>query len=160
MDTILVLGLGNILLSDEGVGVRVVERLQEKYGFPEGVQALDGGVRGLALLPYLEGVKRLLIVDAVAAGKEPGSLTRLEGDEVPALLSLKVSPHQEGLDDLLMAARLTDLYPEEVVLWGVEPAVMEAGLELSPPVAAQVDELVEKVVEELRRWGVEVRPAS
>lgn len=160
MAAILVLGLGNILLSDEGVGVRVVERLQEKYKFSEEVQVLDGGVRGLALLPYLEGVKRLLVVDAVAAGKEPGSLIRLEGEEVPSFLSPKVSPHQEGLADLLAAARLTDLYAEEVVLWGVEPAVMDTGLDLSPPVAARVDELVEKVVEELRRWGVEVRPTT
>ncbi len=157
MTTILVLGLGNILLSDEGVGVRVIERLQEKYEFPERVQVLDGGVRGLALSPYLEGVKRLLAVDAVAAEKEPGSLTRLEGDEVPAFLSPKISPHQEGLADLLMAARLTDLYPEEVVLWGMEPAVVDTGLELSPLVAAQVDELVKKVVEELQRWGIEAR---
>lgn len=157
MPPILVLGLGNILLGDEGVGVRVVERLHEKYELPDEVQALDGGVRGLALLPYLEGVRRLLIVDAVAAGKEPGSLIRMEGDDVPAFLSPKVSPHQEGLADLLIAARLTDLYPEEVVLWGVEPAVTETGLELSPPVAARVDDLVERVVEELRRWGVEVR---
>ncbi len=157
MATILVLGLGNILLGDEGVGVRVVEKLQERYELPEEVQALDGGVRGLALLPYLEGVGKLLVVDAVAAGQKPGTLIRLEGDEVPAFLSPKVSPHQEGLADLLIAARLIDLYPREVVLWGVEPAVVDTGLELSPPVAAQVDELMGRVVEELRRWGVEVR---
>ncbi|MDI6793189.1 MAG: HyaD/HybD family hydrogenase maturation endopeptidase [bacterium] len=154
---ILVLGLGNILLRDEGVGVRVIERLQEKYEFPEGVQVLDGGTGGLALSPYLEGVKRLLVVDAVAAGKEPGSLTRLEGKDVPSFLGLKLSPHQEGLADLLITAHLTGLYPEEVVLWGVEPAVVDTGLELSPPVAARVDELVEKVGGELRRWEVEVR---
>lgn len=157
MATILVLGLGNILLGDEGVGVRVVEKLQERYELPEEVQALDGGVRGLALLPYLEGVGKLLVVDAVAAGQKPGTLIRLEGDEVPAFLSPKVSPHQEGLADLLIAARLIDLYPREVVLWGVEPAVVDTGLELSPPVAAQMDELMGRVVEELRRWGVEVR---
>ena len=160
MGSVLVLGLGNILLSDEGVGVRVVERLQDKYEFPEGVQALDGGVRGLALLSYLEGVQRLLIVDAVSIGKEDGSLTRLEGDQVPAFLSPKVSPHQAGLADLLMVARLTELYPEEVVLWGVKPAVTDTGLELSSAVAARVDELVDKVVEELGRWGVEVRPTA
>ena len=160
MGSVLVLGLGNILLSEEGVGVRVVERLQDKYEFPEGVQALDGGVRGLALLSYLEGVQRLLIVDAVSIGKEDGSLTRLEGDQVPAFLSPKVSPHQAGLADLLMVARLTELYPEEVVLWGVKPAVTDTGLELSSAVAARVDELVDKVVEELGRWGVEVRPTA
>jgi len=147
--------LGNILLKDEGVGVRVIERLQEKYEFPEGVQVLDGGSRGLALLNYLEGVSKLLIVDAVQAGKEPGSLIRLANDEIPAFLSPKISPHQEGLADLLFAAKVVGLYPEEIVLWGVEPSEIETGLELTPLIASKVDELVEKVLEELRRWGVE-----
>ncbi len=160
MGQILILGLGNILLKDEGVGVRVVERLLERYELPEGVQALDGGSRGLALLNFLEGVSRLLIVDAVQAGKEPGTLIRLEGDEIPAFLSPKVSPHQEGLADLLFAAKVVGLYPEEVVLWGVEPAEIETGLELTPLIASKVDELVDKVIEELRRWGVELLPSE
>ena len=155
MGQILILGLGNILLKDEGVGVRVVERLLERYELPERVQALDGGSRGLALLNFLEGVSKLLIVDAVQAGEEPGTLIRLEGDEIPAFLSPKVSPHQEGLADLLFAAKVVGLYPEEVVLWGVEPAEIETGLELTPLIASKVDELIEKVLEELRRWGVE-----
>jgi len=157
VEKILVLGLGNILLSDEGVGVRVVERLQERYLFPERVQVLDGGVRGLALLPYLEDISKLLIIDAVKAGKEPGTLIRLEGDEIPAFFSPKISPHEEGLPDLLFAAQVLDLYPQEVVLWGVEPLKLETGLELSPLLASKVEELTEKVIEELRRWGVEPR---
>ncbi len=158
MSETLVLGLGNILLKDEGVGVRVVERLRERYVPPEGVEFLDGGVRGLALLPYLEGVSRLLIIDAVRAGKEPGTLVRLAGDEIPAVLSPKISPHQEGLADLLWVAKVSGPCPSEIVLWGVEPAHIETSLELSAPVEAQVDALVQKVIEELARWGVEVRP--
>ena len=154
----LILGVGNLLLSDEGVGVRVVERLVATYDLPEGVQTLDGGTLGLDLLYYLEGVENLLIVDAVKMGKEPGTLLRLEGDEVPAFLSIKISPHQIGIPDMLFAAKLKDLYPRNVVLWGVQPGVLDAGLDLSPPVAAQVDELVEKVVDELRRWEIEARP--
>ncbi len=160
MGDILVLGLGNILLRDEGVGVRVIERLLEKYEFPERVQVLDGGSRGLALLNYLEGVSKLLIVDAVQAGREPGTLIRLTGDEIPAFLSPKISPHQEGLADLLFAARMVDLYPEEIVLWGIEPEEIDTGLSLSPRIAAKVDELAEKVVEELERWGVKVARKS
>ena len=113
---------------------------------------------GLDHLYYLEGVENLLIIDAVEMGKEPGTLLRLEGDEVPAFLSIKVSPHQIGIPDMLFAAKLKDLYPRHVVLWGVQPGVLETGLELSPPVAAQVEVLVGKIVEELERWGLLVYP--
>ena len=159
----LILGVGNLLLSDEGVGLRVVERLAETYELPEGVQVLDGGTLGLDLLYHLEGadgrpVENLLIVDAVEMGKEPGTLLRLEGDEVPTFLSVKISPHQVGIPDMLFAAKLKDLYPPNVVLWGVQPDVLEVGLDLSPPVAAQVDVLVEKAVAELARWGEHLTP--
>jgi len=153
----LVLGLGNILLGDEGVGVRVVERLQELYEFPQEVQVLDGGTLALDLLPYVEDADRLLVIDALKIDAEPGAIARLEGDEVPAFLSVKISPHQMGLADLLAVARLRDRLPEQLVLWGVQPAVMRPGLELSSPVAAQVEVLVEKVVAELSRWGIEPR---
>jgi hydrogenase maturation protease len=151
----LVLGLGNILLSDEGVGVRVVERLQELYEFPQEVQVLDGGTLALDLLPYVEETDRLLVIDALEMGAEPGAIARLESDEVPAFLSVKLSPHQMGLADLLAAARLRDVYPEQLVLWGMQPGVMRPGLELSPPVAAQVEVLVDRVLAELSLWGIE-----
>jgi hydrogenase maturation protease len=151
----LVLGLGNILLGDEGVGVRVVERLQELYEFPPEVRVLDGGTLALDLLPYVEDADRLLVIDALEMGAEPGEIARLESDQVPAFLSVKLSPHQMGLADLLAAARLRNSYPEELVLWGVQPAVMRPGLALSPPVAAQVEVLVNRALAELSRWGIE-----
>ncbi|MGD1993408.1 MAG: HyaD/HybD family hydrogenase maturation endopeptidase [Anaerolineae bacterium] len=154
----LILGVGNLLVSDEGVGLRILERLAATYELPEEVQTLDGGTLGLDLLYYLEGVKNLLIFDAVEMGKQPGALIRLEGDEVPSFLSVKISPHQIGIPDMLFAAKLRDLYPQELVLWGVQPGVLEMGLKLSPPVAAQVEVVVEKAVEELTRWGVPPTP--
>ncbi len=155
---VLVLGLGNILMQDDGLGVRAVKRLEEQYVLPEGVQALDGGVRGLALLPYLEDVSRLLIVDALRQeDRQPGSVIRLEGEDIPSFFSLKISSHQAGVADLLGAARVAGICPAEVVLWGMTPAQIDVGLELSPPVAAGIEALVEKVVQELRRWGVDVR---
>lgn len=156
----LVLGAGNLLLSDEGVGIHVIRRLEELYDLPEGVQILDGGTLGLDLLFYLEGVENLVIVDAVEMDQEPGSLTRLEGDEVPSFLSLKMSPHQIGIPDMLFAAKLRDMYPRNVVLWGVQPGLLVAGLELSPPVAAQLDVLVSKVLEELEAWGEHPAPRA
>jgi hydrogenase maturation protease len=156
----LLLGVGNLLLSDEGVGLRVLERLVTSYELPEEVQALDGGTLGLDLLYYLEGTENLLIVDAVEMGKEAGSVIRLEGDEVPSFLSLKVSPHQVGIPDVLFAAKLRDICPRNVVLWGVQPGSLEPGLQLSPQVEAQVDELVDQVLDQLAQWGTPISPIS
>jgi hydrogenase maturation protease len=157
----LVLGLGNILLGDEGVGVRVVERLLARYDLPKGVRAMDGGTLGLDLLPYLQDAGRLLVVDAVQAHQPPGTLIRLRGQEIPIFLdAARVSPHQDGLHDLLAAAMLKGYLPEDVVLWGVQAESLGVGLDLSPSVAARVDELVEKVIEELARWNVVVQGAG
>jgi hydrogenase maturation protease len=153
----LVLGLGNILLGDEGVGVRVIERFLEQYELPEGagVRVMDGGTLGLDLLPYLQDASRLLVVDAVQARKPPGTLFRLVGSEVPIFLDAsKVSAHQEGLQDLLAVAALKGYLPDELILWGVQIESLGVSLELSPAVAAQVDALVEKVLEELAHWGI------
>lgn len=149
------LGLGNILLGDEGVGVRVVERLEALYDFPDGTQVLDGGTLALDLLPYVEDTDRLVVIDAADMGAEPGTVVRIVDEEVPTFLSIKVSPHQMGLADILSATRLRDLYPEELVLWGVQPGEIEATLELSAPVAAQVEALADGVLADLSRWGVE-----
>ncbi|MFN2220210.1 MAG: HyaD/HybD family hydrogenase maturation endopeptidase [Anaerolineae bacterium] len=158
MSETLVLGLGNILLGDEGVGVRVIERLLEQYDFPEGVQVMDGGTLGLDLLPYVEDASRLLVVDAVQARKPPGTLVRMAGDEIPVFLDAsKVSPHQEGLQDLLAVAMLKGYLPGEVVFWGVQVESLGVGLDLSEAVAGQVEALAGKVLAELARWGVSVQ---
>jgi hydrogenase maturation protease len=153
---ILILGLGNILLQDEGLGVRAAERLAARYRLPPDVQLMDGGVMGLDLLPHLEGVSHLLITDAVQTGRPPGSLVRLEGEAIPAALSLKMSMHQVGLQELLALAGFQGTLPERVVLWGLEPASLDWGLELSAPIATQIDALVDAAVGELRAWGVEL----
>jgi hydrogenase maturation protease len=151
---ILVLGIGNLVMSDDGIGVRVVQQLAERYRFPAGVTVLDGGTLGLDLLPRLEGVARLLVVDAVETGRAPGTLVRLAGDDVPIVLETKLSPHQMGLKDLLAVAMLQGFAPQEMVLWGVQPERIEMSMELSPVVAAQLETLVEKVLAELTGWGV------
>ncbi len=114
---------------------------------------IDGGTLGLDLLAYVENAQRLVVVDALELRAEPGTVTRLEGEQVPAFFAHKVSVHQMGLVDLLGAAKLTGHTPEELVLWGVQPATLAPGLELSPLVQAQVDALVENVLAELARWG-------
>lgn len=157
----LVLGLGNILLGDEGVGVRVIERLRERYDFSKKVQVMDGGTLGLDLLPYVQDTSRLLVLDAVQAKEPPGALVRLASGEIPIFLdACKVSAHQEGLQDLLAVAALKGYLPPDVVFWGVQIDSLRVGLALSPVVAEQVDSLVEKVVDELARWGFQPHPGA
>jgi hydrogenase maturation protease len=116
---------------------------------------LDGGTLALDLLPYVEDTDRLVVIDAVDMGAEPGTTVRIVDEEVPTFLSIKVSPHQMGLADILSATRLRDHYPEEVVLWGVQPGVIQATLELSEPVTGKMETLVDGVLADLSRWGIE-----
>jgi hydrogenase maturation protease len=145
----LILGVGNYILSDDGLSVHVLERLQANNLIPDNIQMVDGGTCGLDLLQYLEGVSNLIIIDAVKTRDGiPGSIIRLDGDQVPAYLSLKISPHDIGLPDLLATAKLRDLYPEKIVVFGIQPASLELGVELSPEVASKVDELIELIQNE------------
>jgi hydrogenase maturation protease len=145
-----VLGVGNLIMRDEGVGVRCVERLEATGALPAGVTAIDGGTSTNELLGDLEDLDLLVIVDAVASGGEPGSLVRLEGDQIPSAFSNKMSPHQHGINDLLATLRLIGRAPARVVLLGVTPARIELGMELSPVVAAALPALCDRVVAELR----------
>ncbi len=154
---ILVLGIGNILMTDEGAGVHAVEELKKRYRLSEGVEVLDGGTAGLDLLPYIANRDCLLIVDAVRGGKPPGSVMVFEGEEIPAVLSAKLSPHQIGLSDLLLAARLKGELPKHRVLFGIEPGIVRAGLGLSDEVRAGMDGLLEAIVERIGRIGPQGR---
>ncbi len=156
----LVLGLGNVLLHDEGIGVWVAESLRRRFEFPASVTVLEGGTLGLDLLPWLDGVERLLLIDAVGLGGAPGSTARLEGDRVPAVLDVKISPHQVGIRDLVAAARLVGSEPAQVVLWGMEPGRIDPGTGFSPRVAEALPALRAEVLEELRRWGVPGAPVA
>jgi hydrogenase maturation protease len=160
--SILVLGIGNLIMSDDGIGVRVVQRLLEGYRFPAGVTVMDGGTLGLDLLPKLEGVKKLLLLDAVETGRGAGSIVRISGEEIPRAMKTRLSPHQAGLQDLLLLllAELQGQIPEEMVLLGVQPEHIGIGLELSAQVAASLDPLAALALEELERWDVNIEPAT
>jgi hydrogenase maturation protease len=156
--TVLVLGIGNLVMSDDGVGVVVVQRLQREYRLPGYVDVMDGGTLGLDILPRLEGIERLVVVDAVETGQKPGTCVRLTGEELPIALETKISPHQMGLKDLLAVARLMGHFPREMVLIGVQPGDIEIGTELTPAVEAQVDNMLAAVVAELATWGISPEP--
>jgi hydrogenase maturation protease len=153
MGKTLVLGLGNILLRDEGVGVRVVEALAERYVLPAEVEVVDGGTCGMELLDTLAGCAHLLVCDAVRTGAAPGSVVKLSGDQVPALFQVRYSPHQLGLMDVLATLNLTGEAPATLTLVGIVPADLRLGLELSPVVAEAAEQAVEALAAELRGLG-------
>jgi hydrogenase maturation protease len=148
------IGLGNLLLRDEGVGVQAVQAVQERYQLPPELEVVDGGTAGLDLLPYVEGRDRVLFVDAVNFRQAPGYIGVLEKREIPALFTPKDSLHHLGLMDILAAAQLLDLAPKDVCLIGIQPQVIEPGLELSELLQARLEPLLDLIIAKLRDWGL------
>jgi hydrogenase maturation protease len=155
---ILVMGIGNLLLQDEGAGVRAVEDFERRFEIPACVELLDGGTSGIELLQYIQGRDVLILIDVVRTGAPCGTLTRFEGEDVPAVFQKKISPHQLGISDLLATSRLTDTMPEKVVLFGIEPKSIDTGLELTAEVAGNIFGLTELVADELRALGLRIEP--
>jgi hydrogenase maturation protease len=157
-ETILVLGIGNLLWADEGFGVRAVEAFGRRYACEERVVLLDGGTQGLYLLPHVQQASRLIVFDAIDYGLEPGTLKVILDDDVPCYMGAKqMSLHQTGFQDVLAAARLTGQYPRSLVLIGVQPLELkDYGGSLREVVRARIDPAVEIAAEWLRRWGVGV----
>ncbi|MDG3084586.1 HyaD/HybD family hydrogenase maturation endopeptidase [Vibrio hannami] len=152
---VLILGVGNLLLSDESIGVHVVNHLEQKYQFPEGVELLDGGTAGMELLDYIASREHVIIIDAVLTGDAPGTVVDLYDDEVPALFNNKVSPHQLGLSDLLGALKLTGESPENIYLVGIIPESVEPGLEMTDTVSGQLENMSQRVLTYLDKIGVQ-----
>jgi hydrogenase maturation protease len=142
-----VLGVGNLLMADEGVGVRTIEALEASRRLPADVRVIDGGTSTHELLGDLENLELLVIVDAVASQESPGSIVYLEGDQIPSEFSNRLSPHQHGINDLLAKLRLLGRAPARLALLGVVPQRIQLGLELSPVVAAAVPVVCDRVVE-------------
>src|SRR5512143_2132560 len=155
---VLVLGIGNVLMTDDSVGIRVINELERRFRFPENVELLDGGTSGIELLSYIVNRDYLIIVDAIKSDFPPGTVVRVEGEDVPAKFMTRISPHQLGLSDLLAAASLTGDVPENMVLFGMEPKRIELGFELSDEVKANFEKLLETVVGELIKIGVAPEP--
>ena len=150
---VLVLGLGNVVCTDDGAGIAAIHKLMREYDLPEGVLALDGGTLGLSLLPLVDSADQVILVDAIKADGPPGTQVRIEGEEVAPAVYERLSPHQIGVADLLAGASLLDRYPDRVVVIGVVPESIELGIERTPAVQASIPELVERVVKELTAMG-------
>lgn len=147
MSDTMVLGIGNILLSDEGLGVRLMEELKKRKRLPPQVDLLDGGTLGFALLSHLEGVKRLIVLDAVRGGKEAGACYEFSGSEVDAYFQAKLSLHQLGIKEVFAALEVMDKAIDEIIILGIEPLTLEVGLELSEPVRKSLPRIVARVEE-------------
>jgi len=151
---IMILGVGCILFTDEGFGIRVIEKLQELYEFPENVSVVDGGVLGINLLGVISEADHLIVVDAVRNKGEAGSLYRLEGDAIPDRIRAKNSLHQVDFLEALTMCQALDKVPKTVIL-GVEPEDIETlGIELTSTTRSKVNSMIVMVLKELDRLGV------
>ncbi len=145
---VLVLGVGNILMGDEGIGVRVIESLKDCQ-LPEGVELFDGGTASLELLSIFSDRKKLVIIDAIRGGQEAGAVYRFNFEDLTYRKDFATSLHQIGITDTLNQAKILGCLPEEVVLIGIEPATIKPGLELSPEIAAVIPRVKEVILKEL-----------
>ncbi|MDR0482101.1 MAG: hydrogenase maturation protease [Cellulomonadaceae bacterium] len=145
-----VLGVGNPIMGDDGVGVELLARLEKSLP-DERVEYVYGGISGMDLVPVVQDATRLLVLDAIA-GTTPGEVRTVQGDQIPRLLAAKLSPHQVGLLDLLAAARLLGNEPEEIVVVGVTPECVDISVGLSAPVEAALDEAVRQATAVITTW--------
>ncbi len=151
--SLLILGLGNVICGDDGLGVVAAERLRREFEIPTGVEVLDGGTLGLALLAHVTRAQNLILLDAIRADAPPGTLVRLAGDDVGPAVRERLSVHQIGVADLLDAMRLLDEVPRRMMLLGLVPATLELSVERSPAVEESLDRLVTAAVREAAELG-------
>lgn len=160
---ILLLGIGNVLWADEGFGVRVIERLQKNYRFPECVKVMDGGTQGMYLVEHVQAADVLVVFDAVDYGLPPGTLKRIENDEVPNFLGAKkMSLHQTGFQEVLAMAQMLGRYPRHLLLIGVQPVELDDyGGSLRPQTKAQIQPAIDTALAYLDAFGIgaETAPA-
>lgn len=149
----LVIGLGNPLMGDDGLGIAALTALRERWALEPEPELVDGGTWGMNLLPLIEGSDRVLFLDAINTGAEPGTLVVLERDQLPRFLATKLSPHQIDLREVLALAELRGTLPSQAVAIGLQPARVEMAVELSPQLEEHLPELLEKTIERLARWG-------
>ncbi|MBN2654775.1 MAG: HyaD/HybD family hydrogenase maturation endopeptidase [Nitrospirae bacterium] len=155
-----VIGLGNILMMDEGVGVVAAKKMGQRLKCAPEVEFFDGGTMGLELMPYIEGREKVLIIDAVDFGKDPGYIGVLRNEEIPSAFSSKVSLHNVGLADIIFVLKLSGTLPPEICLLGIQPKKVELGLELTEEINSKVPQLIESALDILREWNIECASLS
>jgi hydrogenase maturation protease len=161
-DRVLICGAGNLLLSDEGFGVHFVRYLEQKYVFPPGVELLDAGTLGILVTHRIEEARCVYLIDCIESqGDPPGTFRRFDKEDfLLKRLPIKLSPHQAGLQEMLLLAQLRGRCPEQVHLLGVIPESLAPGVELTGTLHRLLEPLALGLVNELRADGrvVETRP--
>ena len=155
-NSIVVLGVGNILLTDEGLGVHVVEDLKANYNFTPQISVIDGGTMGMELLTYMRGMKKILLVDAVNGGEAPGTIYEFPHRELEQYFTDHISVHEVGMQDILRIRAIQENPLEDAIVIGVEPESLEVGFEPSEPVQHALPEVKDRVLRVLRDWGVQI----
>jgi len=155
-----ILGVGNVILRDEGFGVRVAEYLDSHYDWPDNVQIVDGGTLGIELTQYVTGTEKLLVIDSINGHAAPGTVFRFENDAVMAHFQDKLSAHEVGIQDVLALLTVTGHKIPDVVVIGAQPYDLEAGVELSDGMKAIFPQIVERALGELAAWGIEPKPCA
>ncbi|MEW8507485.1 MAG: HyaD/HybD family hydrogenase maturation endopeptidase [Candidatus Thiodiazotropha sp.] len=154
----LIIGMGNVLMQDEGVGVRAAEALVDRYLIPAGVEVVDGGTTGMELFEPMRQADNLIIADAVNTGAPYGSLVRIANDEIPAFFQTKLSNHQLGVSDLLALLTLKGETPQQVTIIGMVPHSLENRLGLTPEAAEGLEAMVQMLVDELASLDIDLEP--
>ncbi len=149
-----ILGVGNVLCTDDGLGPYAIKVLEAQYEFPEGVEVIDVGTPGLDFTPYLADARMVIVLDTMK-GEDPAGTLRLlrDGEIVAKPPPSRMSPHEPGLREALMATEFSDSSPDEILLVGVVPETTGQGTRLTEAVKAAVPKVVATVVEELERLG-------
>jgi hydrogenase maturation protease len=149
---ITILGIGNTLFSDEGVGIHLLPLLEEALKEVHQVEIIEGLTDGMRLLGPVEEAENLIIIDAINAGKEGGTIISLVGEEIPAYFGIKMSIHQLGFQEVLLAAKMRDRYPKQIVMFGMQPTSLELGVELTETNRQKLGELANAVIEQVHNW--------
>ena len=162
----IVMGLGNTLNKDEGLGVYAVKALESYLNetmadtlSPE-LEFIDGGALGLNLLPWVEECSHLLVLDAINARKEPGTLIELEKEKIPLYTGIKLSDHQITFQEVLGLANFRGKLPEHLHMIGIQPADISIGVDMSPVVTATMPEVQKRAVKVLVEWGLLPEPSG
>ncbi|WP_416825326.1 HyaD/HybD family hydrogenase maturation endopeptidase [Ectobacillus polymachus] len=151
-DKITILGIGNTLFTDEGVGIHLLPLLEEAYKDDEQIEIIEGLTDGMKLLGPVEEAENLIIIDAINAGVEGGTILSLEGDEIPAYFGIKMSVHQMGFQEVLFAAKFRERYPKRIIMFGMQPTSLELGVDLTETNQANLGELAEAVMNQVKCW--------
>lgn len=153
---ITLLGVGNILLSDEGLGVHVVREMEQEYTFTPEINIVDGGTMGMELLSYMRGMTKLLLVDAVNGGEAPGTIYEFPHQQTEAYFTDNISVHEVGMQDILRIRALQENPLEDATVIGVEPESLDIRLTPTETVQAVLPEVKQRIIRQLEAWGINV----